>query len=288
MDVGRAADAMTNAYQSQQTGRKKEINNPREAREKERTAALEEARTAIKSTGVTKSEAYGNTIGEPQLSEKAAKYYESLKEKFGDMDFVLVANDSVDGAEQKAAGMNTNKTIVLIDAEKIEKMAEDESYRDKYEGIIKNAQSELDEVAKQLGSMSGIESFGIKVDDDGKASFFAISKKNNDAVNEKMAQKRADKKEAAKKDAKKAEQKAREEKLKEKQIAKRSEGKERMDKLKGKDDSDRFNPDDYEIIEADSIEELVKKVQDHEFNFRSDNVMTEQESMVGSMFDFSL
>ena len=45
---------------------------------------------------------YGNTIGDVKLSDKGAKYYEELKKKYSDMDFVLVSNDEVNGAEQKA------------------------------------------------------------------------------------------------------------------------------------------------------------------------------------------
>lgn len=276
MDVGRVSAAIANAYQSGQAGRKKDAGDSKNIKENSNAT---EAQKALKKIGVTKSEEYGNTIGEPKLSEKAAKYYDSLKEKFGDMDFVLVANDSIEGAEQKAAGMGSNKTVVLIDAEKIEKMAEDESYRDKYEGIISNAKGQLDELAKQLGNMSGIQTYGIKVGDDGKASFFAVTKKNNDAINEKMAQKRADKKAAAKAEAKKADKKAKEEALKEKL---------HPDKTKKKDEADRFDPDRYEVIEADSVDELLKKVSDHEFNYRSNNIMTEQEAMVGGKFDFSL
>ena len=97
--------------------------------------------TSTKKTSQTKT-SYGNTVGDPQLSDKAAKYYEQLKKKYSDMDFVLVSNDEVDGAEQKAAKYaNSNRTLVLIDADKIEKMAEDEDYRKKYEDIIGNANS---------------------------------------------------------------------------------------------------------------------------------------------------
>ena len=87
--------------------------------------------TSTKKTSQTNT-SYGNTVGDPKLSDKAAKYYEQLKKKYSDMDFVLVSNDSVDGAEQKAAKYaNANRTMVLIDADKIEKMAEDEDYRKK-------------------------------------------------------------------------------------------------------------------------------------------------------------
>lgn len=324
MDVGRTAAAMTNAYQSQQTGGTKENGRTRDARE----TKTQETAKVLKNNGVSNSEAYGKTIGEPQLSEKAAKYYESLKGKFGDMDFILVANDSIEGAEQKAAMMGSGKTLVLIDAEKIERMAEDEDYRKKYEGIITMAQKELPELAKQMSGMKSIQGFGMRVNDDGTTSFFAVSKKNNDAINEKMAQKRADKKAQAKKDAKKAEKKEKEEKLKEKREAGRAKGKDRLDKKDtdrfGRKDADRFdgkdadpfgrkdmdrlggkdmdrlgkpdkgsrtesfNPDNFEVFEADSIEGLLKLVQDHEYNFRSDNVISPMESLLGGNFDFSL
>ena len=293
MEVGRNQAAMTNAYQAQQT------NDAKGTSSSKREDAVKEARKAVKSAGVTQSKEYGNVIGEPKLSEKAASYYEELKSKYGDMNFVLVANDSTEGAEQKAAMMpNSNKTVVLIDAEKIEKMAEDEEYRNKYEGIISNAQKELPELAKKLSGMQSVQGFGMRIDDDGKASFFVVSKKNNDAINEKMAQKRADKKEQAKKDAKKAEKKKTEEKLAKKleeRRAKSSELKEddEDDAVSGikrhdKSRNDTWNPDDYEVFEADSIDELIRMVEDHEYNFRSNNVMTEQESYIGGMVDFSL
>ena len=40
-----------------------------------------------------KTEDYGRTIGQPELSEKAQKYYEQLKKKYGNYDFILVSRD---------------------------------------------------------------------------------------------------------------------------------------------------------------------------------------------------
>ena len=40
-----------------------------------------------------KTEDYGRTIGQPELSEKAAKYYEQLKKRYGNYDFILVSRD---------------------------------------------------------------------------------------------------------------------------------------------------------------------------------------------------
>ena len=42
------------------------------------------------STAAEKKEVSGKTIGNPKLSEKAARYYEQLKKKFSNMDFILV------------------------------------------------------------------------------------------------------------------------------------------------------------------------------------------------------
>ena len=88
------------------------------------------------------SKVSGKTIGEPKLSDKAKEYYEKLKKKFSTMDFILVSKDMKETAKANAGQYaNANKMVVLIDEEKIERMAEDESYRKQYEGIIANASS---------------------------------------------------------------------------------------------------------------------------------------------------
>ena len=72
----------------------------------------------------------GKTIGQPKLSEKAAKYYEELKSKYKNMDFILVSKDMKEMAKANAGSFaNPQKMVVLIDEEKIERMAEDEKYR---------------------------------------------------------------------------------------------------------------------------------------------------------------
>ena len=212
--------------------------------------------TSTKKTSQTKT-SYGNTVGDPQLSDKAAKYYEQLKKKYSDMDFVLVSNDEVDGAEQKAAKYgNANRTLVLIDADKIEKMAEDEDYRKKYEDIIGNANSQLDQMKQSLGSMIGnVKTFGIKVDDGGNTSFFAVVDKSLSAQKERIA--------------KKAETK-RKEKTQDKKSEKISES------------------DEVETIEASSIEDLMKKLTDRTMSSLSDQARTQQEMQIGTQVDFRL
>ena len=94
-------------------------------------------------TKKTSKVTYGKTVGEPELSEKAQKYYEKLKQKFSNMDFILVSPDKKEEAKANAGQYaNANRTVVLIDTEKIERMAEDESYRKKYEGIISSSSAD--------------------------------------------------------------------------------------------------------------------------------------------------
>ena len=241
--------------------------------------------TSTKKTSQTNT-SYGNTVGDPKLSDKAAKYYEQLKKKYSDMDFVLVSNDSVDGAEQKAAKYaNANRTMVLIDADKIEKMAEDgtfdvlpkkaedEDYRKKYENIIGNANSQLDQMKQSLGSMVGnVKTYGIKIDDGGNASFFAVVDKSLSAQKERIAKKSEQKVQQKKADAAKA--------AKKKQETRRKE--------KTQDKEKTSETDDVETIEATSIEDLIKKLQDKTMASMSDQARTEQEMQLGTQVDFRL
>ena len=130
---------------------------------------------------------YGKTIGNAKLSEEGAKYYQELKKKYSNMDFILVSKDQKANAQANAASYaNGNKMVVLIDEEKIERMATDENYRKQYEGIIKNAASGLSQLKFQ------IESSG-------------------------QSQNVVEKKEAKKAEEKKAEKKEKQDKLKEAQ-----------------------------------------------------------------------
>ncbi len=221
----------------------------------------------------------GKTIGNPQLSEKAAKYYEELKRKYSGMEFILVSEDQKAAAQMQAGKYaNASKMVVLIDEEKIEKMAEDESYRKKYEGIIANASGGLSKMAQSLSrTNANIKGFGMQVKDNGMASFFAVLDKSSAAqrerIEKKAAQKKADKKAAAKK----AEKKEREERLEKSREESRAE-RERATEPE----------EDTVTITANSIEELMRKINDFMFMGRSDLVQTEEEKQVGQSFDFSI
>ena len=189
------------------------------------------------------------------------------------MDFILVSKDQKANAQANAgAYANANKMVVLIDEEKIERMAADENYRKQYEGIIRNAASGLSQLKSQIeasGASGNVKGYGMKVNDGGTASFFAVLKKSSADQKARIAKKAAEKKEAKKAEEKKAAKKEKEEKL---------HGK--------KDTADIEEDEDTITITAGSIEELVKKISDYTFEYKSDTMQTEGERQVGQHIDF--
>ena len=224
--------------------------------------------STVENTGSkTKTRVSGKTIGNPELSEKAAKYYEELKNKYSNMDFILVSKDQKEQAQAQAGSYaNANKMVVLIDEEKIERMAEDETYRKQYEGIIANAASGMSQLAKSISTTGAkVKGFGMQVKDNGLVSFFAVLEKSSAAQKARIEKKAAEKKEAKKTEEKRVEKKKREEQLKETD--------EKADTV---------------TITAGSIEELIRKIQDAQMADRSDSSQTEEEKQVGQKIDFSV
>lgn len=218
----------------------------------------------------------GKTIGEPKLSKKAADYYEELKKKYSNMDFILVSADKKEQAKAQAGNYtNQDRMVVLIDEEKIEKMAEDESFRKQYEGIIGNAAKQLPSLKSSLASSSAdVKTYGIQVNDNGTASFFAVIDKSyaaqKERIEKKQAQKKQDKKAAEKKEkAQKAEEKAAQ-----KTEKKKTEQKKQAQKA------------DTVTVTADTVEELLKKIEDEMYRSMSDSVQTDSEKAVGKSIDY--
>lgn len=217
-----------------------------------------------------KPDYYGRTIGRPELSDEAKEYYEELKKKYSNMDFILVSSDMKDVAKSQAGSYaNPNKLVVLIDEEKIERMATDENFRKQYEAIISNAASGLSKFKAQLGSnASVVKSYGMQVNDGGNASFFAVVDKSlaaqRDRIAKHKAEKAAEKKTAEKKEAKKAAEERRAEKHAE----------------KVKEDEDTVT------VTASSVEELLQKINDIIYEEMSNSVETEEEKLLGHYIDF--
>lgn len=204
----------------------------------------------------------GRTIGDVKLSDKAAKYYDSLKSRFSNMDFILVSEDMKEQAKAQAGSYaQAGRMVVLIDEDKIERMAEDESYRKKYESLIANASGQMSQMGNTIASAGmSVKTYGMQVNDNGTATYFAVLEKSTAAQKERIEKKAQEKKAEARKEAKKAE-------------------KERLEKS---DDTETVT------VTASSLEELLQKIKDQSQLCMSDNVQTEAEKKVGQKFDFSV
>lgn len=221
---------------------------------------------------------YGKTIGEPQLSEKAQKYYQQLKMKYSNMDFILVSEDEKENAQAQAGRYaNANRTVVLIDEAKIERMAEDEQYRKQYENIISGATSQLKKLAERMQSSLGanagsIKGYGIQVKN-GLASLFAVVDKAQTAQKARIEKKTAERR-AERKEAKKAAEKKRTEKREENRKADK-------DKL-----AEMLSGEDTVTVTASTVEDLLRQIEDALFDARTSSVRTEEEKQVGTHIDF--
>lgn len=241
---------------------------------------------------------YGISIGDVKLSDAANDYYKDLKSKFHNAEFILVSKDLKSQVQANASAYgNANKMVVLIDEEKLERMATDESFRKKYEGIIAMSQQQLAQAKNSLSSSGAtVKNFGMSVKEDGTTEFFATLEKSSDAQTKRLEKQKAAKKEHKLKEKKQAEKKAKkealEEKLEQKRHEKKLEKEAMLDKLTGKADDemdtefDPFAPDDKEYVEfhASSMDDLIGQVSHYAYESR--NVMTEQERSVGQNIDF--
>ncbi len=244
--------------------------------------AANASRTANASGTTKTAKVSGRTIGNPQLSEEGAKYYEELKKKFSNMDFILVSSDQKENAKAMAGSFaNPNRMVVLIDEEKIERMATDANYRKQYEGIIAQGANGLSQLAQKMAaSGANVKGYGMQVKD-GRASFFAVMDKSFADQRARMQKRIAEKKEAKKAEAKKADQKAAEKKRQERIESRKTEKSDRE-----QDVDPLWDEKDSVIITASSIDELMKKVEDYNFALRSDNVRTEMERQMGQSIDY--
>ncbi len=233
-----------------------------------------------KSSLVPRSSEYGSTIGDVQLSAKAKDYLGKLKSKFHNMEFITVSNDMKAQVQQNAASYgNANKMVVLIDEEKLERMATDESFRKKYEGIIAMSQAKMTQAKMGLSSSgANVKNFGMSVDSNGKEGFFATVGKSSD-----LQKKRTEKKTQKLQEKKKADKKAREERLQ--KVKDKKTDNADTDKKGDKTIEDNYD-EDYVILEAESMDELLSKAQRYSYNSAADRVMTYSERMVGTKVDY--
>ena len=225
----------------------------------------------------TAKDGYGTVIGDVELSDKAKEYYNKLKAKFHNMDFILVGKAEKGRVAANAAAYgNANKQVVLIDEEKLERMATDESFRKKYEGIIEMSQSKLSEMKNRFASSgAAVKNFGMSVDENGKISFFATLVKSSEVqdkvLEKRRAAKKADQIKAHKKDEKEKRE-ARLEKLREK------------NRMQVPEEETAEVPEEPEYVElwSDSLEDLTRTVSAYAYE-RSE---AENAPAIGGNIDF--
>ncbi len=246
-------NAITNAYTAQ-------------------AAAESASASKTKNTSKVTKPAGQKEVGKPQLSEKAQKYYNQLRKKFSNMDFILVSSDKKEEVQANASKYAGNSAlVVLIDEDKIEKMAEDEAYRAKYEGILRGATTQMAQMKQSLGkNADSVKTIGMSFNEKGVASFFAVVDKSLASQKKRIEKKAEQKAEDKKKAERKAEQKRAEEK--------RKDG---VEKAGG-------DAEDTVTVTAGSWDELLKKINDTITMARADSLRTEQETWVGQRFDSAI
>ena len=163
--------------------------------------------------------------------------------------------------------------VVLIDEEKIERMANDEVYRKKYEGIIAQSAAGMSDFAKKLGSSGeNVKGFGMQVNDNGTTSYFAVLKKSSDEQKVWIEKNLEKKRELKKAENRKAQKEAFEKRLE-----------------KAHEEVNKSTEDDEEVtVTASSIEELLRKIEEQTQAWKSDAALTDSEKQVGQNFDFSI
>ena len=224
-------------------------------------------RTTTKTTA-TASKGATDTVdisqkNEEKLSSKAQEYLKSLREKYGDYDF-LVGNSTNDLKTLSKSG-SKEFSVIFSNAE-IEKMATDEKYAaEKMQGV-EGAVKMCRRICEENGYISAFDAMkagngtvnkiGIVTDDNGNMKFFAELEKSSEKQKERLEKAR--------------EKKAEEKKAAEKKASKKS--------LYEKDDKDTVKRT---TVEADSMEELIEKIKNVDWN----NV---PDSKSGDRFDFSV
>ena len=223
--------------------------------------------------------------------EVSGKREVSGQTKYSNMNFILVSEDMKEQAKANAAGYaNANKMVVLIDEDKIERMAEDENYRKQYEAIIANAASGMSQLGSSIAATgASVKGYGMQVNDNGTATYFAVLEKSSAAQKERIEKKAAKKKAEEKAKDKKAQKEAEKERIKKSHDKAEKISDKEVDTVDKEDADGKINSaSDTVIITASSIEELLSKIQNESQKYLSDNILSEKEKNVGQGFDYSL
>ena len=141
-----------------------------------------------------------------KLSDKAQILLDSLKKKYGNMDF-MVADFKNDEEAKGILSRGTKEFSVLFSPDELEKMASDEKYLEEkikgMEGAVRFSQRINDEFGFEsvFQKNSGVEvtNVGISYNDDGTMTYFAELEKVNEKQQERLENAREDKAEKVEK-----------------------------------------------------------------------------------------
>ena len=141
-----------------------------------------------------------------KLSDKAQNLLDSLKKKYGNMDF-MVADFKTDEEAKGILSRGTKEFSVLFSPDELEKMASDEKYLEEkikgMEGAVSFSQRINDEFGFEsvFQKNSGVEvtNVGISYNDDGTMTYFAELEKVNEKQQERLENAREDKAEKVEK-----------------------------------------------------------------------------------------
>lgn len=118
------------------------------------------------------TEAWNTSPEEQKLSEKAKKYLASLREQYGDYDF-LIADDVQNPLD--IAGPSHKKYFVMLSTQEIERMANDDAYAKEVMAKVEESTNTLNQIEQQglLGEGVRFKRLAISFDDDGNTKLFA-------------------------------------------------------------------------------------------------------------------
>lgn len=256
--------------------------------EKDRETQVKNSSNVEESTEVNeKKKVTGmRTYGDAKLSDTALDYYKNLTKKYSNLNFVLVASDKKQEAEMmKGSFASGNGLTVLIDTDKIERMATDEKYAKQIESVLTNASSQLNTLKTSLESDPNVKSYGMSINKDNRASFFATVDKQMKEQREKIKERREEKRAEAKAKEKADAKKEAKDKIAEDRKAKLDE-KYGVDKKQEDFYYDYDSEEDTVTIEASSVEELLRKIEAYEKYGTLDNKYSL--NSLGEKIDYSI
>lgn len=132
----------------------------------------------------TETENTVNKFDTSKLSKKASGYLDELKTKYGNAEVVVVDSAEAGQINEIANSVKTDKdAVIVLTSDELEKMATDETIRTQNEKLIDESFAQLPEMMKKLNE-TGIDvtTFGMMLNGDGTASYFALADKGMGTV----------------------------------------------------------------------------------------------------------